>query len=72
MCQWEGDSGEEFVALELLMDWEGKTPGVNEKSSPLLNPNMTHMGISQKPHSKCINLFELMFIKGTGNTNSMM
>ena len=71
-CKFEGETGEEFIALQLLLDWEGMNEGTPARSSPLLNPVFTHMGVSQKPHPKAINLFELLFIKGTGNTNNMM
>ena len=73
-CKFEGTSGEEFVALELLMDWEGlnkEAHGTEPRTSPMLNPAFTHMGLSQKPHPKTINLFEVLFVKGTGNVNNM-
>jgi hypothetical protein len=71
-CKFEGETGEEFIALQLLLDWEGMNEGTPAGTSPLLNPVFTHMGCSQKPHPKTINLFELVFIKGTGSTNNMM
>ena len=40
-------SGVEFVALELISDWGRKAPLDNR--SPLLDPDVTILGISMKP-----------------------
>ena len=50
MCKWEADAGADFIALELILDWEGRGSSQNEKFSPLFDPNVKFMAISNMPH----------------------
>ena len=56
MCKWEGTAGEDFIALQLILDWAGRIVAKGPRYSPLLNPKMTMIAISQKPHPKEVNL----------------
>ena len=48
MCQYEGDQAKEFIALELILDWNRE--GEEGKKSPVLNPETSKVGISNKGH----------------------
>ncbi len=54
MCQYMGDSAKEFIALELILDWNKE--GAEGKRSPVLEPLTARVGISNKPHKKTKNL----------------
>ena len=54
MCQFEGSSAQEFIALQLILDWNRE--GEAGKKSPVLNKDTTKVGISNKAHKKTKNL----------------
>ena len=51
MCKFTSESAAEFVALELLLNWN------KDQSSPILRPEMNKVGISLMAHKKQENLF---------------
>ena len=73
MCKFEGTLGEDFIALELILDWEGKGCIAREaKFSPLLDPSFTNIAMSNKGHSKVENLIQVLYVNASGaNTNGM-
>lgn len=56
MCKFTSESAAEFVALELLLNWN------KEQASPLLRPELNKVGISLMAHKKQENLFQLLFV----------
>jgi hypothetical protein len=66
MCKYEGDSAKEFIALELILDWNRE--GDAGKKSPVLNKEVGRVGISNKAHKKTKNLIQILYIKNTVNT----
>jgi hypothetical protein len=68
MCQFEGSSAQDFVALELILDWNKE--GEDKKKalkSPILDKDTTRVGISNKAHPKTKNLIQVLYIKSTVN-----
>ncbi len=60
MCQYMGDSAKEFIALELILDWNKE--GEAGKRSPVLEPLTARVGISNKAHKKTKNLIQILYI----------
>ena len=68
---YPGASAEEFVALLLYKDFD-KWAALKEKpeacdgelnmESPLLNTRLIAVGISNKPHPKCLNSIQIIFM----------
>lgn len=54
MCQWESTSAEELIATQLIEDWARS--GELARTSPIVNQEVSHVGISNKAHKKCVNL----------------
>jgi hypothetical protein len=54
MCKYEGSDAREFVALELILDWNRE--GEAGKKSPILNKEVRNVGISNKAHKQVVNL----------------
>ena len=65
MCQFEGQSAQEFIALQLILDWNRE--GEAGKNSPILNKDTTKVGISNKAHKKTKNLIQVLYVKMTVN-----
>ena len=65
MCKYEGSSANEFVALELILDWARE--GEAGKKSPILDKEVMRVGISNKSHKKVINLIQVLYLKKTVN-----
>ena len=65
MCQFEGQSAQEFIALQLILDWNRE--GEAGKKSPVLNKDTTKVGISNKAHKKTKNLIQILYVKMTVN-----
>ena len=65
MCQFEGQSAQEFIALQLILDWNRE--GEAGKKSPVLNKDTTKVGISNKAHKKTKNLIQVLYVKMTVN-----
>lgn len=65
MCQWESASAQEFVALELIQDWNRE--GEKAKHSPVLERDTSKVGISNRPHKKTVNLIQVLYIKQAVN-----
>ena len=65
MCQFEGSTAQEFIALQLILDWNRE--GDAGKKSPVLNKDTTRVGISNKAHKKTKNLIQILYVKMTVN-----
>lgn len=65
MCQFEGSSAQDFVALQLILDWNRE--GDLAKKSPILNKDTTRVGISNKPHKKTKNVIQVLYVKMVAN-----
>ena len=52
---------EHFLMLLVALDWKAK------QDSPLLDPAMTRIGISRKPHPKVDNSTQLCYVFETQN-----
>ena len=65
MTKFEGTAAEEFVCLELALDWDRE--GEEGKKSPLLDKDISLVGISNKAHKSCINVIQVLYIRGTVN-----
>ena len=65
MCQYMGDNALEFVGLELLLDWSRE--GEFASKSPILNKEVSRVGISNKSHPKTKNLIQVLYVKATAN-----
>ena len=65
MCKYEGSCAEEFIALELVLDWDRE--GEEGKKSPLLDKDVSMVGISNKAHKTTTNVIQILYIKGTVN-----
>ena len=65
MVKYEGVSAEEFVALELALDWDRE--GEEGKKSPLLDKEISMVGISNKAHKAVTNIIQVLYIRGTAN-----
>ena len=72
MCKWEGTAGEDFIALQLILDWAGRIVAKGPRYSPLLDPKMTMIAISQKPHPKEVNLIQVLYVSPNAKVNNMM
>lgn len=55
--KWTG-SALELVLLDLLNDYERQA-----KKSPVINPLTTGLGVSFKPHKKCKNVCQTIYVK---------
>lgn len=66
MCKFESNKADEFVALELILDWGRK--GDAGKKSPVLSKDVAKVGISNKGHKKAVNLIQLLYVKQVVNT----
>ena len=58
MYKYELTTAEQFVALQLIMDW-----GVAQRS-PILRREVTKMGVSVKAHRRTGNLIQCLYVKG--------
>ena len=66
MCKYEGANANEFIALEMILDWDRK--GEASKKSPVVNREVQRVGISNKAHKSVVNLIQLIYIKQVVNT----
>ncbi len=66
MCQYEGDQAKEFIALELIIDWNRE--GEAGKKSPVLNPDTSKVGISNKGHKQTKNVIQILYLLRKPNT----
>ena len=48
MVKYEGSLADEFIALELALDWNRE--GDDAKKSPLFEKDITMIGVSNKAH----------------------
>ena len=55
--QFNGTSGADFVALQLILDW-----GIRGKS-PILERFVTHLGISMRSHKEFSNVTQVLYVK---------
>ena len=65
MVKFEGSYADEFIALELALDWDRE--GEEGKNSPLLDKEISMVGISNKAHKACINVIQILYIRQTSN-----
>ena len=68
MVKFENENAMEFVALQLALDWERE--GDAGKKSPILDQEISFVGISNQPHKKTGNIINVLYIKGA--TNALM
>ncbi len=54
MCKYEGANADEFIALEMILDWDRK--GEASKKSPILCREVQRVGTSNKAHKTVVNL----------------
>ena len=66
MCQYLGDSAKEFIALELILDWNRE--GAEGKRSPVLEEQTARVAISNKTHKKTKNLIQVLYIQAKANS----
>ena len=59
MYKYELTTAEQFVALQLIMDW-----GAHQKS-PILKRDVTKMGVSVKAHRRTGNLIQCLYVRGS-------
>ena len=57
-------SGMEFVALMLISECGNDTSVTGKLKSPLLEPEVTAVGISMKPSKNFQNIIQVLFVKG--------
>lgn len=60
MCKYMGDSAKEFIALQLILDWNRE--GDLAKRSPVVEKQTGRVGISNKAHKKTKNLIQILYI----------
>ena len=65
MVKFEGNYADDFIALALAMDWDRE--GEEGKKSPLLDKEITMVGISNKAHKACTNVIQILYIRQTSN-----
>lgn len=63
MCKFESNSAAEFVALQLILDWNKFDGSIENQPSPILKPQFNKVGISLKLHKRCMNIYQVMFVK---------
>jgi len=66
MCKFENGTAEDFIALELALDW-GRKEDEGGKSSPLLNKDVTMIGVSNKAHKAAVNVIQVLYITNSAN-----
>lgn len=54
MPRYESNSGGEFVALQMILDWGRNGP--LGKQTPILKRDLTSVGVSVKAHRMTVNL----------------
>ena len=62
MVKYEGHQADEFIALELALDWDRE--GEEGKKSPLLDKDIATVGISNKAHKTTQNVIQVLYIRG--------
>lgn len=67
MCQYMGDSAKEFIAIELIRDWNRKDED-QAKKSPVLEEMTGKVGVSNKAHKKTKNLIQVLYIHNKINS----
>ena len=65
MCQYMSDSAWEFVGIAMLLDWD--RAGDLKGKTPILNKDVSRIGISNKSHPKTKNLIQVLYVKSTLN-----
>ena len=65
MCQYMGSSAFEFIGLQMILDYN--RAGDEARKTPVLDPNTSKVGISNKPHPKTKNLIQILYVKSTVN-----
>ncbi len=59
--RFELSSGADFVAVQLIMDY--RTEGAMTGRSPILNPEVTRVGISNRANRFSVNLIQTLYVK---------
>ena len=65
---WTGellDVAFEFIGLQMILDYN--RAGDEARKTPVLDPNTSKVGISNKPHPKTKNLIQILYVKSTVN-----
>lgn len=60
--RFESNSGGEFVALQMILDWGRNGP--LGKQTPILKRDLVCVGISVKAHRMALNLIQVLYVKG--------
>ena len=58
---WENPCAQELVAFQLIHNWNRK--GEAHFHSPIVDEYTSSVGISNKPHQKCVNLIQILYVK---------
>lgn len=59
--RFEVASGADFVAVQLIMDFAREGPFAC--MSPILNPEVTRVGISNRANKVTVNLVQVLYVK---------
>lgn len=59
--RFEVNSGADFLAFQMIMDFGRNGP--DSCTTPVLNPEVTRVGISNKVHPKTKNLIQVLYVK---------
>ena len=65
MVKYEGSLADEFIALELALDWNRE--GEEGKKSPLFDKDISIVGISNKAHKTTQNVIQILYISSPTN-----
>ena len=65
MVKYEGSLADEFIALELALDWNRE--GDDAKKSPLFDKDVSLVGISNKAHKTTVNVIQILYVSATVN-----
>ena len=65
MFGYKSDLGVEFVAYQLIRQWE------KSESSPLLQGSFSSLGLSNRGHPHTYNLIQCLYLSDNSNANTM-
>ena len=69
MCQFDNEDAKQFVAVEMIMEWNKQSDdGKIVKRTPVLDEMTGRVGISNKPHKKTTNLIQILYVQNRLNT----
>ena len=65
MVKYEGSMADEFIALELALDWNREDD--DAKKSPLFDTDVSLVGISNKAHKTLVNTIQILYVSAAVN-----